>query len=70
MKVMTEKQLAEELGLSVWTIRKMRIQKGLPYFGTAGRILYRMESVLKWIENQENKDNTANEDQVKIRKID
>ena len=34
------------------------------------QILYRMESVLKWIENQENKDNTANEDQVKIRKID
>lgn len=69
MKVMTEKQLAEELGLSIWTIRKMRIQKGLPYFGTSGRILYRMESVLKWMDEQENKDNKIDEDQGKIRRI-
>ena len=53
MKVLTEKELAVELGLSPWTVRTMRLQKGLPHFRTAGRIFCRLHSVEAWMDNQE-----------------
>ena len=53
MKIFTERQLAQELNLSPWTIRRWRVSAGLPHFRTAGRIFYRMESVLAWMNKAE-----------------
>lgn len=52
-KVLSEKELAVELGLSPWTVRTLRLQSGLPHFRTAGRMFYRLESVLRWMDEQE-----------------
>ena len=51
--ILTEKKLAEKLGLSYWTIRGWRLQLGLPHIRTAGRIFYRLESVEKWMQEKE-----------------
>lgn len=56
MKLFTEKELAAELGLSPWTIRNWRLQLGMPHIRTAGRIFYRQESVVAWMDKQENLD--------------
>lgn len=53
MMILTEKKLAQKLGLSYWTIRGWRLQLGLPHIKTAGRIFYRLESVEKWMEEEE-----------------
>ena len=60
LKIYSEKELAEALEVSQWTVRLWRLQSGLPYFRTAGRIFYRMETVIDWIDKQERK----NSDQV------
>lgn len=52
-KVLSEKELAVELGLSPWTIRTLRLQSGLPHFRTIGRVFYRLQSVLRWMNEQE-----------------
>lgn len=52
-KVLSEKELATELGLSPWTVRTLRLQSGLPHFRTAGRVFYRLSSVLTWMDTQE-----------------
>jgi hypothetical protein len=54
-KILSEKQLAAELQLSAWTVRSLRLQAGLPYFRTAGRIFYRMSSVIEWMSEEEKK---------------
>ncbi len=53
-RVLTEKQLAEYLGVSFWTVRRWRLQdeNPLPTVGT-GRILYRLKSVEAWMEESE-----------------
>ncbi len=53
MKMFTERELAEELGVSPWTIRLWRIKANLPYIRTAGRIFYRMETVVRWMAQEE-----------------
>ena len=53
MKILTERQLAAELGLSPWTIRLWRIKASLPYFRTSGRIFYRLETVKDWMAEKE-----------------
>ena len=52
-KVLSEKELASELGVSPWTVRGWRLKKSLPHFRTAGRIFYRMSSVEQWMDNEE-----------------
>ena len=51
--VLTEKELAQRLGLSSWTVRRMRIQEGLTHFKIGHRVFYRLESVLGWINARE-----------------
>lgn len=53
MQILTERQLAEKLGLSYWTVRGWRLQLDLPHIKTAGRIFYRLESVERWMEEEE-----------------
>lgn len=55
MNVLSEKELAKNLGVSPWTIRNWRLKAGLPYFGTAGRIFYRIEAVSDWMKQEEQK---------------
>ena len=52
-KIYSEQELASELSVSPWTVRLWRLQLGLPYFRTAGRIFYRLESVSRWMDVQE-----------------
>lgn len=52
-KVLNEREIAAELGLSPATVRRLRLQVGLPHFRTAGRVFYRLESVLSWMDKQE-----------------
>ena len=56
-KVLSERELAIELGLSPWTVRNWRLQLDLPHFRTKGRVFYRLETVLEWISKQEQKSN-------------
>lgn len=71
-KVLSEKELACELGLSPWTIRTLRLQSGLPHFRTAGRVFYRLESVLAWMDRQEcsDKESHPETEYGKLRRID
>ena len=68
-KVLSEKELALELGLSPWTVRTLRLQSGLPHFRTAGRVFYRLESVNAWMDRMES--GTSDPEPVKgaIRRI-
>lgn len=59
LKIYTEKELAIFLDVSPWTVRLWRLQSGLPYFRTTGRIFYRLESVIQWMAMQEQKNRTA-----------
>lgn len=52
-KVLSEKELAGELGLSPWTVRSLRLQEGLPHIKTAGRVFYRLATVHLWFEEKE-----------------
>ena len=53
MNILSEKELAKTLGVSPWTIRNWRLKAGLPYFGTSGRIFYRIEAVFDWMKQEE-----------------
>lgn len=51
--VLSERELAFQLGLSPWTVRTLRLQNGLPHIRTAGRIFYRLQTVQEWFTEQE-----------------
>lgn len=70
MKVLTEKELAVELGLSAWTVRRMRIQENCPCFNVGKRIFYRLESVLAWIAAKEQGEPEEPKQVGMIRRID
>lgn len=52
-RVLSEKKLAEELGLSPWSVRNLRLKLGLPHFRTSRRIFYRLDTVRAWMADQE-----------------
>lgn len=60
--VLTEKELAQKLGLSSWTVRRMRIQEGLTHFKIGHRVFYRLESVLGWINTRESSNNSTRQE--------
>lgn len=68
-KVLSEKELAVELGLSPWTIRTLRLQSGLPHFRTIGRVFYRLQSVLCWMDECEKGQSEPESTYGVIRKI-
>jgi len=55
LKIYSEKEIANVLGVSQWTVRLWRLQRGLPCFRTTGRIFYRMKSVVDWMDREERK---------------
>ncbi len=69
MTILTEKQLAARMGLSQNTVRNWRLKLGLPYFGTAGRIFYRWESVEAWMSEQEAKNALRHTEDLKTEKL-
>ncbi len=52
-RVLSEKELAYELGLSSWSVRSLRLKLGLPHFRTSRRIFYRLDTVQAWMAAQE-----------------
>ena len=53
MKILTEKELATHLHLSPWTIRKWRLQGGLPHLQVGRRVFYRLQAVEDWMCDME-----------------
>ena len=51
--VLSERELAAQLGMSYWTIRDLRLRQSLPHFRCGKKVLYRLTTVLEWIEQQE-----------------
>ena len=51
--LMTETELAAYFGLSAWTIRRFRLNEGMPVVAIAGRYFYRLESVQAWLASRE-----------------
>ena len=51
--LLTESELAASLGISPWTIRRFRLNEGLPVIAISGRFFYRLESVLRWLASRE-----------------
>ena len=52
-RCLSELEVAENLGLSYWSVRQLRLQQGLPHFKCGRRIFYRLETVERWLEQQE-----------------
>ena len=51
--ILSEKELAAQLGMSYWTIRDLRLRQSLPHFRCGKKVLYRLTTILEWIEQQE-----------------
>ena len=67
MKIYSEKELAAFLGVSPWT--NWRLKAGLPFFGTAGRIFYRYEAVVKWMEQEEERNSKESQNITQLSMI-
>lgn len=57
-KIMNDRELAFALDpsrktITPWTVRHWRIAGGMPFFQVGRRIFYRLESVLAWLDKQE-----------------
>ena len=50
--ILSEADLAEYLHLPRWTIRSLRLKRGLPYFRTERRVFYCLEAVIDWIRQE------------------
>ena len=53
MEILSEQELASLLQISKWTVRKWRLEGGLPHIQVARRIFYRMETVQTWMAEME-----------------
>ena len=53
--VVSESELAERLGMSVYAVRKLRNTEGMPCFKARGRVFYRLQVVLEWMREQKKK---------------
>ena len=68
-RIYSEKELAKELGLSYWTVRKFRLELGMPHFRTEKRVFYRLDPVLKWIDAKEQSSRCEPETTEQYRKL-
>ena len=50
--ILSETELAAYLRLPRWTIRSLRLKRGLPYFRTERRVFYCLEAVIDWIRQE------------------
>ena len=54
-KKFTEAELARHYDLSPWTIRRFRLQEGMPCIPLGGRFFYNLNSVDRWFAEREQK---------------
>lgn len=68
-KLLTLKELADELRVSTATIRRMIQRKQIPYFRISdnGNIRFSSVAVMRWIRDQEYEYDSANEKPKKQR---
>jgi len=52
-KLLTEAEIAAELGISAWSIRRWRLSEGLNFIKIGGRFYYRTEAVHAWLASRE-----------------
>ena len=53
-RTLLEPELAEVLGVSVSTVRKLRYEGKIPYISVSGsKIIYLAESILAWLKRRE-----------------
>lgn len=52
-KVLNEREVAAEFGVTPSTVRRWRLQLGMPHFRTAGRVFCRLEKILEWMDKME-----------------
>ena len=50
--VLTERECAERLGISYWTLRQMRLQEKAPHILLGHRIYYVYDTVVAWLAQQ------------------
>ena len=55
--VVSESELAERLGMSVYAVRKLRNTEGMPCFKARGRVFYQLQFVLEWMRERKKKIN-------------
>jgi excisionase family DNA binding protein len=69
---LTAKEAATYIGISYWLLCELVKRKEIPCIRVGGRILFRLESLSKWLEGCENssiqKDETTNEDYGVLRR--
>lgn len=53
MTLLTEAELAKELNVSPWTVRRWRLTLNLPHIRPSKQILYRLSAVSEWLISQE-----------------
>ena len=49
--VLTEKECAERLGISFWTLRKLRVYGHAPHIRLGSRIYYVLDAIKEWLEH-------------------
>ena len=52
-RLLSEKELSQLLGITLFMVRKMRIKLGMPFIRAGTRIFYREQSVIRWLSQQE-----------------
>ena len=55
-ELLMEKEVAERLGVSCWTVRRWRVKGDLPFIRLkppSRRVFYRMDTVLEWLHQRE-----------------
>ena len=50
--VLTERECAERLGMSFWTLRQMRIHGKAPHIKLGQRVYYVYDAIVKWLEQE------------------
>ena len=53
MTLLTEAELAKELNVSPWTVRRWRFKMQRPHIRPSKQILYRLSAVSEWLISQE-----------------
>lgn len=56
--VLTERECAERLGISFWTLRQMRLQENAPHIRLGSRIYYVFEAIVAWLSQRAVRGNT------------
>lgn len=69
-ETITAKEVAEMLGISEWTVYDWVRKKLIPHIRVGKRVLFRRNSILQWLEAQEQASVTVEpEDTGKIRRL-